>query len=93
MRDALLVEYNDSGARLGFDAPARVRSLPTERYRLTIYGGEAWGELYDLREDPHETQNLWDDPLHANAKAELMLELAQQLTALMDESPKAQRLA
>ncbi len=61
-RDALLIEYNDGLARLGFDTPARVRSLVTPDWRLTIYGGQDWGELYNLSKDPKETKNLWDDP-------------------------------
>lgn len=32
LRDDLLIEYNDSGPRLGFDSPARVRSLVDQRY-------------------------------------------------------------
>jgi arylsulfatase A-like enzyme len=93
LRDDLLIEYNDSGPRLGFDTPARVRSLLGERYRMTIYQGHDWGELYDLQEDPGETHNLWDSAEHGEVKADMSLRLAQQLAGLMDESPRARRLA
>jgi arylsulfatase A-like enzyme len=93
LRETLLVEYNDGPARLGFERPARVRSLLTRDHRLTLYGGQGWGELYDLAQDPDETANLWDDPGAAAVKADLTLELAHTLTGLMDESPLAQRLA
>ncbi len=32
-------------------------------------------ELYDLRDDPHEINNLADDPQHAEVKAELLAEI------------------
>lgn len=90
-RDALFIEYNDSGPRLGFETAARVKSVVTDRYRFTIYKGEAWGELYDLAEDPNETHNRWDDPACAGVKAELSLRLNYLLADLMDESPRALR--
>lgn len=56
-------------------------------------GGEDWGELYDLQADPVETRNLWDDLAYAEARAALSLRLIAQLTAQMDESPLAEKLA
>lgn len=92
-RDVLFTEFNDGGSRLGFSSPARVRSLRTKEWRFTTYLGEAWGELYDLRDDPRETRNLWDDPALAQVKADLSLVMIDQLTAQMDTSPRAQRQA
>jgi arylsulfatase A-like enzyme len=92
-RDALLVEFNDGGSRLGFVPPARVRSLRTKEWRFTTYQGEDWGELYDLRNDPRETHNLWDVPEFAEVKAEMALEMIDHLTVQMDASPRAQRRA
>ena len=91
--DAVLCEFNDLGARLGFSKPARVRSLRTLEWRFTLYQDEAWGELYDLSADPNETTNLWDSADHAAIKAELALQLAHKLTAQMDESPISHLLA
>jgi arylsulfatase A-like enzyme len=93
VRDALLIEYNDGFVRMGFSEAARVRTLVTEDWHLAIYKGEDWGELYDRRTDPKQTHNLWDDPAHAGIRAELVLELSQQLFALMDESPRHKRIA
>lgn len=93
LRDELLVEFNDNGAKMGFARPARVRSLLTRTERLTLYGDESWGELYDRAANPDETRNLWDDPEACGLKADLTVRLAHQLTALMDESPRGQRLA
>lgn len=92
-RDALFIEYNDGGPRLGFPSPARVRAVVTERHRFTLYKDADWGELYDLAEDPGETRNLWDDPGQAAVKADLSLRLNHMMADLMDESPRAQRRA
>jgi arylsulfatase A-like enzyme len=48
-----------------------------ERYKLTIYYGRDYGELFDLRDDPGECRNLWSDPAHATLKCELTMKLLQ----------------
>ena len=92
-RDSLLIEHNDSGPRMGFDRPARVRTLRTKDWRLSLYKGEDWGELYDLQSDPDETRNLWNDPAYQEIKGRLALDLAEHLIGQMDECPRANRLA
>lgn len=92
-RDELLIEHNDGGPRMGFEPAARMRALITQDWRLTTYSGESWGELYDLKADPQETNNLWDDSAASSIRAELSLKLIDCLTKQMDESPRAQRLA
>ena len=92
-RDALLVEFNDGGPRMGFERAARTRALITQNWRMTTYAGENWGELYNLKTDPLETHNLWDDPASFESRAMLSLKLIDHLTMQMDESPRASRLA
>ena len=92
-RQRLMIEYNDNGTRMGFAAPARVRALVTQSHRLTLYLDQDWGELYDLKADPNETRNLWDDPQHATTRAELCLALGHELTRAMDESPQSKHIA
>ena len=91
--EASLIEYNDGGKRLGFGEPARVRSLVTVDWRLTIYRDQEWGELYDLKRDSSETNNLWDSVDHQDTRAHLTNRLAHHLISQMDESPQADRLA
>ncbi len=93
VREDLLVEHNDSGPRMGLSRPARVRSLKTKNWRLTVYKGEDWGELYDLRSDPKQVKNLWFSEDHENVKSGLMERLVDHLVAQMDESPRANRFA
>ena len=83
----LLIE--EEGQRLGLGLPsrARMRSLVTPRYRLSLYDGVEWGELYDREADPDETNNLWDDPRHASIRAELALRLAKKMIEVSDTSP------
>ena len=40
------------------------------------------GELYRVDEDPHQWRNLWDDPAHAAAKADLLDDLRASFAPL-----------
>ena len=92
-REEALIEYNDGGKRLGFEKPARVRSLLTADWKYTVYADQSWGELYDLKNDPKETENLWDSPDHSEIRGHLSERLNHHLIAQMDESPLADRMA
>jgi arylsulfatase A-like enzyme len=46
-----------------------------ERYKLTHYYDEPYGELFDLDADPDEVDNRWDDPAAQDLKHELTREL------------------
>lgn len=56
VQEAVIVENDEDYLGL------RLRTLVTDRYKLTAYPGESFGELFDLAEDPFEQCNLWDDP-------------------------------
>jgi arylsulfatase A-like enzyme len=86
-RDTFLVEEESQRVQMGFSAPARVRTLLGERYRLSTYANVSWGELYDLDTDPHELTNLWSDPGHAGVRSDLLFELTQAMLAAADTSP------
>ncbi len=92
-RDGVLIEYNDSGRRMGFASPARMRAWVTPDWHLALYKDEEWGELYDRTADPMHCRNLWDDPDYASVRAEMTLALAHGLIGQMDESPRSTRLA
>ncbi|MBA2940872.1 sulfatase-like hydrolase/transferase [Paenibacillus sp. CGMCC 1.16610] len=44
-----------------------------ERYKITVYYNQTYGEIFDLQEDPGEIRNLWNDPEYAALKSELLL--------------------
>lgn len=53
----------------------RYRCAVTKRWKLTVYDGEAFGELYDLAADPEEECNLFFDPAYASVISELQAQL------------------
>jgi arylsulfatase A-like enzyme len=92
-RQSVLLEDEVQRVLFGFDTPPRLRTLITARWRLTVYANSAWGELYDLENDPHELRNLWEDAGHRAVRGELMTDLVRQMTRHGDTSPYASALA
>jgi arylsulfatase A-like enzyme len=86
-RESLVIEDDQQRALLGYAVPSRMRTLVTPRWRMTIAHGDPWGELYDLANDPHEMDNLFEDPAHCDVRARLMEELAYRQMELADRSP------
>jgi arylsulfatase A-like enzyme len=86
-RDSIVIEDDQQRAVLGHPAPPRMRTLVTQRWRMTIIHDDPWGELYDLANDPHELDNLFDDPGHRGIRAALMEKLAYRQMELADRSP------
>lgn len=92
-RESLLIEHNDNVARMGFANASRSRTIYQKDWRLTLYPGEGWGELYDTVNDPKHLSNLWNIPKYKDKKTELLELLAEAITGTMDESPRAIRRA
>ncbi|SFK98954.1 protein of unknown function [Paenibacillus sp. 1_12] len=44
-----------------------------QRYKITVYYNQTYGEIFDLQEDPGELNNLWDDSNFLELKTELLL--------------------
>ncbi len=44
-----------------------------ERYKITVYYNQRYGEIFDLQEDPNELCNLWNEPEYEQLKIELLL--------------------
>lgn len=90
---AVLIEDEGNRVSLGFDKAPRLRTIVTQSHRMTMYLNEAWGELYDLRSDPDEINNLWDDEASEGVKQALMTDMVQLLMGACDASPWPQSLA
>jgi len=45
--------------------------LRTREYKLVNYHGHEPGELFDLKNDPHEFENQWDNPAYASVRFDL----------------------
>jgi uncharacterized sulfatase len=65
-REHVLVENRHQPTRV------HLRTYVTDDAKITIYRGQTYGELFDLRRDPGEYQNLWDDPSAAGLKSEML---------------------
>ena len=44
------------------------------RFKLSVYHGIQFGELYDMENDPQEQHNLWYDKDHQDVKQALILD-------------------
>ncbi|BCM92710.1 arylsulfatase [Abditibacteriota bacterium] len=65
VRDEVLVEFHHEPTTI------HLRTLVTKRWKMTVYRGQSYGELFDLETDPAETRNLWSNPEFALIKADL----------------------
>jgi len=73
-----LIEYDEDWFP---DGPFfRVRTMVTERYKLVIYGNPEEGQLFDVEADPHELNDLWNDPAHREVQAELVTKAFQRFS-------------
>lgn len=66
VRDAIVVEDRPK------DASFNQRIYITDRYKLVAYSNPDYGELYDMKEDPHQVTNLWAEPAYADLRFRLL---------------------
>ncbi len=88
-RQSLLIEDEYQLSPPGFEKPPRMRTIVSEKWRMTAYMDEPWGELYDLANDPGETRNLWNNRSVARVKSQL----TEELVSLMIEATDRRRTA
>jgi len=50
-----------------------LKTYVDDRYKLTVYYNQSYGELFDLKEDPKELNNLWNNKKYKELKSELLL--------------------
>ena len=60
----------------------------TDRYKLVVYHGHQYGELFDLDDDPGEFVNRWDDPAYQDIRFDLMLQSFDATAFAVDVGPK-----
>ncbi|MEP3275845.1 MAG: sulfatase-like hydrolase/transferase [Stappiaceae bacterium] len=85
--EAVIVEEDSQRTMTGFDRPQRVRTVVTDRYRMSLREGEDWSELYDLQNDPQEMINLYEDPGHTQIRHGLTDVMLRRMIALQDRAP------
>jgi arylsulfatase A-like enzyme len=65
-----------------------LRTVRTRNAKLTVELASGAGELYDLRNDPHECINRFDDPLHRGLRDELMQRLMSRPDDIRNPLPE-----
>jgi len=85
VRDSAITAYE---AR---DRGIQAKCLRTDRYKLVVFAGETYGELYDLNEDPGENRNLFELPEYASIRLRMTEQLAHRM--IQDQDPLPERLA
>ncbi|GAB6167886.1 sulfatase-like hydrolase/transferase [Clostridium carnis] len=67
IRDHIIVENRHE------DKTMNLRTFVDKRYKITIYYGQEYGELFDLEIDPEEKNNLWNNNKYKDLKLKLIL--------------------
>jgi arylsulfatase A-like enzyme len=70
------------GVRIEFkEEPDRIRfkCWVTPEWKLAVYNGESFGELYDLKADPGEKVNRFHDPDYQSVKTQLLIEMLNDM--------------
>lgn len=66
---------------------AHATCIRTKEYSFTVVHNQDLGELYDLRNDPGEVRNQWDNPDYATMKTALFKRLCDRMAATIDPLP------
>lgn len=85
--EAIIVEEDSQRQMTGFDRPQRIRTIVTDRYRMSLRQGENWHELFDLQADPLEIDNRYDDPQFNDIQRELTEKMLRRTIELQDYAP------
>lgn len=60
----------------------------TVAHKLVVLHGLDAGELYDLRRDPDETHNRWDDPEYEPVKLAKLQRMCDRMAWTVDPLPE-----
>lgn len=89
-KQSVITEFNDALGSARNSLPTHGSMNFNGRYKTVVYHDLNLGELFDLKEDPGEFNNLWEDPDHKDLKLEL---LHRHLDAMMaTSSPGIERV-
>jgi arylsulfatase A-like enzyme len=90
-RDAILIEDDRQRINLGFTRFQKQRTLITDQYRCTLGYPDARDEIYDLKADPGELNNLWDS--QPKLRSQLTDQLMRMVLEYQDPTPIATAVA
>lgn len=66
---------------------AYVTGLRNREHALTVVHGRDEGELYDLKQDPTETHNRWNDPAYTAVQMKMLKRLCDRMAETIDPLP------
>ena len=72
VRDDVIVEERP------YHTDFNIRVLIDDNYKLCFYANRDYGELYDIKKDPHQIDNLWDNVEFYNVKQKMINRLLSQ---------------
>jgi len=81
LRDCVYIEYDETCLK------DRLRQIRSNEWAITYYANNGYGLLFDLREDPNELDNLWNDKGYEKVKHELLAGLLRQTSVADDWLP------
>jgi arylsulfatase len=61
--------------------------LRTNEEKIVVFHGTQQGEFYDLKNDPEEFFNLWDDPIYEKRKNAMIARCFDASVFTMDPHP------
>ena len=70
-RDWVQVEFRPS------ESDYMQRTLVHGDYKAVMYQGAEYGELYNLREDPEQKHNLWDQPAYREVQYRMLTKMVR----------------
>ncbi|MEK6646022.1 MAG: sulfatase-like hydrolase/transferase [Candidatus Firestonebacteria bacterium] len=69
IRDHIIVENHHEPTSI------HLKTYVNDRYKITVYYNQNYGEIFDLKKDPQEINNLWNKKEFAELKADLITKL------------------
>lgn len=87
-KEQVYCEYYNSTRAYNKQGGAYGTMIRDKRYKVVVYHGTEFGELYDLEQDPDEFVNLWNDPKHSEVKNAMIRKCLDATVFTMDPLPK-----
>jgi arylsulfatase A-like enzyme len=85
-RDSVYMEFFN--ANFNYPTPPMLTSVRTKRWKLNYCDQAKYGEMYDLRADPGEFNNLWNDPHQKDSRDMMMQLLLSRMIDTTDPVPE-----
>ena len=86
-RNAAFIQYDNQRTQEAFGREPRVHTIIYDHWRLSMYRGICQNELFNLKEDPGELYNLWNNMAFADIRNNLVERLAELEINAIDRVP------